>query len=91
MKLHRVRSDVDAGQRLDDALKAMRPPLFFKQRDAFARQVRGWTRTQLDQALRRIAETAKAARLSSALEDILAERLILALSAMAPAAAAPGR
>jgi len=88
LKLHRVRSDVDAGQRLDDALKTMRPPLFFKQRDAFARQVRGWTRAQLDQALRRIAETAKAARLSSTLEEILAERLILALSAMASAASA---
>jgi DNA polymerase-3 subunit delta len=93
LKLHRVRSDVDVGQRLDDALKAMRPPLFFKQRDSFARQVRSWTRAQLDQALRRIAETAKAARLSSTLEDILAERLILALCAMASsaAAAAPSR
>ena len=80
LKLHRVRSDVDAGQRLDDALKAMRPPLFFKQKDVFARQVRRWTRPQLDQALRRIAEAAKAARLSSVLEDILAERLILSLS-----------
>ena len=35
LKLHRVRSDVDAGQRLDDALKAMRPPLFFKQQGCF--------------------------------------------------------
>ena len=86
LKLHKVRSDVDAGQRLDDALKAMRPPLFFKQKDVFARQVRRWTRPQLDQALRRIAEAAKAARLSSVIEDILAERLILSLSLMATAA-----
>ena len=85
LKLHKIRSDVDAGQRLDDALKAMRPPLFFKQKDAFARQVRRWTRPQLDQALRRIAEAAKAARLSSVIEDILAERLILSLSLMATA------
>ena len=41
---------------------------------------------QLDQALRRIAEAAKAARLSSVIEDILAERLILSLSLMATAA-----
>jgi DNA polymerase-3 subunit delta len=64
----------------------MRPPLFFKQKDVFARQVRRWTRPQLDQALRRIAEAAKAARLSSVIEDILAERLILSLSLMATAA-----
>jgi DNA polymerase-3 subunit delta len=93
LKLHRVRSDVDAGQRLDDALKYLRPPLFFKQKDAFGRQVRSWTRAQLDQALRRIAEAAKAARLSSNLEDVIAERLILALASMAAmsAAAAGGR
>jgi len=93
LKLHKVRSDVDAGQRLDDALKSLRPPLFFKQRDTFTRQIRGWQRAQLDLALRRIAETAKAARLSSALEDVIAERLLLALSTMATTAlaAAPGR
>jgi DNA polymerase III subunit delta len=93
LKLHRVRSDVDAGQRLDDALKAIRPPLLFKQKDAFARQVRSWPRGQIDQALRRIAEAAKAARLTSNLEDVIAERLILALASMAAisATAAAGR
>lgn len=93
LKLHKVRSDVDAGQRLDDALKAVRPPIFFKQRDAFARQIRNWPRPQLDQALRRIAETAKSARLSSRYEDLYAERLLLALASMAAAglAASPRR
>jgi DNA polymerase-3 subunit delta len=93
LKLHKIRSDVDAGQRLDDALKAVRPPIFFKQRDAVARQVRIWPRPQLDQALRRIAETAKTARLSARLEDLYAERLLLALSSMASAqlAASPRR
>ncbi|MBN9291564.1 MAG: DNA polymerase III subunit delta, partial [Hyphomicrobium denitrificans] len=93
LKLHKVRSDVDAGQRLDDALKSMRPPIFFKQREAFARQIRNWPRPQLDQALRRIAETAKSARLSSRYEDLYAERLLLALASMAAAglAASPRR
>ncbi len=93
LKLHRVRSDVDAGQRLDDALKALRPPLFFKQKDTFARQVRSWPRGQLDQALRRISEAAKTARLTASLDDVIAERLILALASMAAisAAAAGGR
>jgi DNA polymerase-3 subunit delta len=71
----------------------MRPPIFFKQRDAFARQIRNWPRPQLDQALRRIAETAKSARLSSRYEDLYAERLLLALASMAAAglAASPRR
>jgi DNA polymerase-3 subunit delta len=93
LKLHKVRSDVDAGHRVEDALKSLRPPLFFKQRDAFARQIRNWPRPQLDQALRRIADNAKAARLSPRLEDIYAERLLLALSSLASStvAASPRR
>ncbi len=85
LKLHRVRADLDAGRSLDDALRALRPPLHFKQRDAFAAQVRLWSASALDAALKRIAETAKAARRSSALEDTLGERLMLALAAMAAA------
>lgn len=93
LKLHKARSEMDSGERLDDVLRGMRPPLYFKQRDTFARLIRAWSRPQLDQALRRIAETAKAARLSATLEETLAERLILALSAMAltASAAAAGR
>jgi DNA polymerase III subunit delta len=83
LKLHKLRSDVDGGQSLDDALRALRPPVHFKQRDALTAQVRNWSRARLDQALKRIAEAAKAARLSSALEETLGERLILALAAMA--------
>lgn len=83
LKLHRVRADIDQGRSLDEVLRTMRPPLHFKQKDIFASQVRRWTRSGLDTALRRIAEAAKAARLSSQIEDTLAERLILALSGMA--------
>lgn len=83
LKLHRARGDLDQGRSLDEVIRTMRPPLHFKQKDIFSSQVRRWSRNGLDAALKRIAETAKAARLSSQLEDTLAERLILALSAMA--------
>lgn len=83
LKLHRVRADLDSGRSLEDALRGLRPPLHFKQRDAFAAQVRNWSKSSLDAALGRIAETAKSARLSSQLEDTLAERLVLAIAAMA--------
>lgn len=91
LKLHRVRCDLDNGRALDEALRGLRPPLHFKQRDVFSAQVRRWTRGGLDAALKRIAETAKAARLSSQLEETLAERLILALCAMAGASLRPNR
>lgn len=82
-KLHRARVDADNGRSIDEIIRTMKPPMHFKQRDVFAAQVRRWTRPGLDQALKRIAETAKAARLSSQLEETLTERLILALSGMA--------
>lgn len=87
LKLHRVRGELDSGRSLDEALRTLKPQLHFKQRDTFSSQVRRWTRPALEQALRRIGETAKAARLSSALEETLTERLVLALSAIA---AGPG-
>lgn len=86
LKLHKARGDIDNGSSQDDVLRAIRPPLHFKQRDNFAASLRIWTRPALDQALKRIAETAEAARLSSRLADTYGERLILALSAMAQAA-----
>lgn len=85
LKLHRVRSDVDSGRSLEEALRGLRPQLHFRQRDAFSSQVRHWPRTGLESALKRIGETAIAARLSSQLEDTLGERLVLAISAMADA------
>ena len=91
LRLHRVRADIDGGRSLDDALKSLRPPLHFKARDAFTAQCRMWTRGGLDQALKRIAETAKSARLNSNLEDTLGERLLLALSAMAETGSAASR
>jgi DNA polymerase III subunit delta len=82
-RLHRVRSSMDRGGTLDDALRQMRPPLHFKQKDAFAAQCRLWTTDRLSEALRRISAAAKAARLSSALEEPLTERLLLGLAMMA--------
>ena len=58
----------------------MRPPLHFKQRDAFTNQCRRWTRPALDRALAATADALRTARLNSAIEDILAERLLLSLA-----------
>jgi len=90
-RLHRVRVAVDKGNTLDDALRQLRPPLHFKQKDAFAAQCRRWTASRLADALGRIAATAKSARLAGALEETLAERLVMGLAMMAQDGAAAGR
>lgn len=90
-RLHRVRAQVDGGSPLDDVLRRMRPPLHFKQKDAFAAQCRIWSTARLTDALQRISTAAKAARLTSALEDALSERLAIGLAMMARDGAGRGR
>jgi DNA polymerase-3 subunit delta len=83
LRLHRIRGALDAGRSMDDVLRSLRPPPHFKQRDALESQGRRWSLPMIHAALARIAEAAKAARLSSALEGLLTERLLLDLGALA--------
>lgn len=50
-RLGLVRGMVDEGTGINDALKQLRPPVFFKERDAFVSQVRGWQSGRLMAAL----------------------------------------
>lgn len=83
VRLHRLRSGYDAGRSLDDAMRALKPPPHFRQKAALEQQCRDWSLAGLDAALARIADAAKEARLNSALESALAERLLLDLGALA--------
>ena len=82
-RLHRARSAMDAGRSLDEAVRALRPPLHFRQRDAFSVQLRHWSLPRLTHALARISEMVKSARLKASLETTLAERLLLELARLA--------
>lgn len=80
LRLHRVRLQIDAGRPLADILRGFRPPLHFKQRDALTAQSRVWTSQRLAHALGTIQTAAKTARRAGALEDVVAERLVLSLA-----------
>ncbi len=80
-RLHRIRSDLDAGRSFDDAIRQLRPPVHFKQKDAIGLQCRAWTTGRLAAAMSRAAQAAKAARLSGPLEVPIAERLLLGMAA----------
>jgi DNA polymerase III subunit delta len=82
-RLHKVRSDIDQGRSFEDAIRQLRPPIHFKQKDALGLQCRLWSTGRLSQALSRTATAAKAARLSGALEEPIAEELLIALAAAA--------
>ena len=82
-RLHRLRTALEAGRSLDDALRLLRPPVHFKARPLIEAQCRSWTSAALLEALSRIGETAQAARLNTALEATLAAQLALDLADLA--------
>lgn len=90
MRLHRTRVLVDQGRSLDDALRSLKPQVHFRQKDQFAAQLRMWNLPRLVRALHGIAVAAKSARRSSALDQPLAERLLMDLSRLARTSAPEG-
>lgn len=85
LRLHRVRAGLDQGRTLDEVLRLMRPPLPVKVRAALAGQSRMWTAGKLSAANSEIMSAVKASRQTGALDELLAERLLLRLSFMAGA------
>ncbi len=90
-RLHRLRAALETGKSLDELLRQIRPPVHFKVRPQLEAHCRAWTSTALIAAQTRIADAAKASRLSSSLESAIAERLVLDLANAAKARAAKGR
>jgi DNA polymerase-3 subunit delta len=83
-RLNRIRAALDAGRGFDEAAQALRPPLHFKHKATVEAQCRAWTLAKSLEALSQISAAARAARLNSAIEASLAERLILDLARLAP-------
>lgn len=79
-RLHRIRTDLDAGTSFEDAIRQQRPPVHFKQKDALSLQCRMWSSPRLAHVLARTAAAAKAARLNSSLEEAIAEELLLTVA-----------
>lgn len=65
---------------LDEAVRALRPPLHYKQRDAFLAHCRKWGAKRLSRALPLIQETVRRSRRSPDLDGAFAERLLLTLA-----------
>lgn len=86
-RLHRLRASLESGQSMDAALRQLRPPVHFKTRPHLEAQCRMWAIEKLNAALSRIADAAKEARLNSALEATIAERLLLDLARFAKGSA----
>jgi len=86
VRLHGLRATVDSGTPPMQAIKELRPPVFFKQQDALAAQLRRWTVPALAAQIVDINAAIRDSRLKPALAEDLAARFLLRVAKTARAA-----
>ncbi len=77
LRLYALRTAVDAGTPVMQAIKELRPPVFFKQQDSLAAQVRGWPAHAITAVLQRLNAVLMETRLKPALAEDLTANFIL--------------
>lgn len=82
-RLQRLTAQIDEGKSPEEAVRGLRPPVHFKLKDTLTRQCRIWSTAALGDALERLSAAQVQARLNSAMDDILAERVLFNLAAHA--------
>lgn len=83
-RLHLVAGLVDGGLPLDDAVKRLRPPLFWKLAPAFRTQAAAWSLRSLARALGRLLEAESDCKRSGAPEATICARALLEIGINAP-------
>jgi len=83
-RLHLLSGAIAAGARPQDAVQALRPPVFWKHRSTVAEQAGAWSGARLGRALGRLLETEASCKKTGAPARLLTERLLVELTAKAP-------
>jgi DNA polymerase III subunit delta len=80
LRLHALRAAADAGTSVAQAIKELRPPVFFKRQDALAAQVRLWPGETLARAISDLNAVLRDTRLRPALAEDLTARFIIRIA-----------
>ncbi|MBL4870259.1 MAG: DNA polymerase III subunit delta [Robiginitomaculum sp.] len=83
VRLHQVKCLMSSGQSSDDAMRALRPPVFMMQKTAFAGQVRIWPEAALARAISSSLDVEKQMKSTGMPATALMGRLLLSLSSFA--------
>jgi DNA polymerase-3 subunit delta len=83
-RLHLVAGLVDGGLPVDDAVKRLRPPVFWKTAPAFRTQAAAWTLRTLARALGRLLEAEADCKRGGAPEATICSRALLDIAVNAP-------
>ncbi len=80
LRLHLVRAQMDAGKAVSDAVKALRPPLFFKDRDGFIAALNRWPSGRILQALDLLMDAEIDCKTTGNPADVIMARVLLRLT-----------
>jgi DNA polymerase-3 subunit delta len=81
-RLHYTAAMMQGGKSLDEAVKSLTPPIFFKLEDSFKGQVRKWQGPRLAMTLDKLAQLEAETKKTAAPVQTLCSQAILAISAV---------
>lgn len=84
-RLHRVRLAVDDGSPANEAMKSVRPPVFFRRTASFTKALGLWSADTLMMGMATLAEAERACKRTGAPDLVLSQNAILALGRRAAA------
>jgi DNA polymerase III subunit delta len=87
-RLHQVVARMAAGEPFEAAANALRPPLFWTQRDRMQRQARLWSTSRIGRALERLIEAESQAMRAYPIKDEIAQRALMDIATLARAGTA---
>ena len=79
-KMHAARSHMAAGLSIADAVRALRPPVFFKRVGPFSEALQLWNAARLVQAMGEARRVELACKQTGALDSLLVRRMLLGLA-----------
>jgi DNA polymerase III subunit delta len=84
-RLHQVVARMAAGEPFEAAANALRPPVFWTQRDRMQRQARQWSPARIGRALERLIDAESQAMRAYAIKDEIAQRALMDIATLARA------
>jgi DNA polymerase-3 subunit delta len=82
-RLHQIVARMAAGESFEAAAGALRPPLFWTQRDRMQRQSRQWSTSRIGRALERLIEAEAQAMRAYPIKDEIAQRALMDIATLA--------
>lgn len=82
-RLLTVQAEMTSGTRVEDAIKRLRPPVFFKQATTFSRQATSWPVGHINRALTLLLETERDCKSGLSIDVALCERALTQITQVA--------